>query len=334
MRILQLGCLFALILNPLPAQQTVKPEPALPVFSGVPFWPPDGQPPADLADTHFVYLDYGRQEYVISYPDISGTSKIATGRRVEYRVKSQGAVAPDLSVAISKSESGPIVYSYTVRNGLAAKGSIGKFAVIAAADDDSIALSHPDWSPELAPVTRGAIPARDADRNGPELRIRAGAGRIVGWTAGSNRGIGRSGSGSGFQIRSKFLPGITGAFASTAVAYQLPNSLPEEVVNQLSSVLSPEYDWKSSVTIGPKFNPDNGPSRDPVWIADDYRLAIEKLRIEGKLGQDSAFIDELISLLDAVSAGGARIPLRYRNLPVSELGKEIAAAARIALSSE
>ncbi len=115
----------------------------------------------------------------------------------------------------------------------------------------------------------------------------------------------------------------------------LPDRLPAQVQEQLARVLAPENNWKSCVTIGPKFNPDGGPSKDPIWVANDYRLALEKLRVlDQRVTGDSAFVQELTSILVAVSQSGQRIPIRFKSVPASALEKEIAEAVVLALSSE
>lgn len=314
------------------AQPSNPPTSLRPVFSTIPFWPLDGILPADLADKYFVYLDYGAQEYVVSYPAVAGAAQ-SDGKRIQFRVEAQFAVAPTISVNMSRAPTGLLSYNYTVTNSPSAKRPIRGFGIIAAADDGSITLTHTDWEASLATIPQPSIPGM-RDPQGPSLRVRAGAGRLVSWRASSATAIPLSGASSGFQITSRFLPGITSGLASSGITPTLPTQLPAEVEAQLNSVLSPENNWAKVVTIGPKFDSDDGPSRDPVWIASDYRLAIEKLLYGGQLATDSPFIAELNSLLDAVNNGGQRVPFRYRNSPTGDLERQIGTAARLALSSE
>jgi hypothetical protein len=303
-----------------------------PVFSTIPFWPPDGSPPADLADKFFVYLDYAAQEYVVSYPGhLSGDE--STGR-VQFRVEAQFTVIPDVSVSITNMPNGILAYRYTVVNAAGAKRPLREFGIVTATDDDSISLSHPSWSKRLAPVPAPVGPGVERS-HGPVFRVQARTGRLVSWLSETSAPIAPSGAGTGFQITSRFLPGITPALGSSGITSALPRAdLPPEVQSQLAAVLSPEKNWAHTITIGPKFNPDEGPSKDPVWIANDFLLGLEKLVVDGQLAKDSPFIVELNSFLDSVRQGGLRIPFRVRNEPKGRLEAEIGAAARIALSSE
>jgi hypothetical protein len=261
------------------------------------------------------------QEYVISYPDERN------GRRTEFRIEAEFAVAPSVEVVIRKGN-GLITYSYQVHNGAEAKRPLREFALIAPVEDESIALKHPTWTVALAPVPQR--PPGPVD--GPRLSIRAGAGRIVSWNGVQARGIERGQKGDGFEINSRFLPGITTAFGSSAVGRKMPNGIPAEVRAQLEPVLEPGNNWRPLTTVGPKFNPDEGPATDPVWIASDYQLELERLRIQGEIG--SPFIDEVMRLIEAVGAGGHRVPFRYRESPKTTLEAQIGEAAKIALSIE
>jgi hypothetical protein len=59
---------------------------------------------------------------------------------------------------------------------------------------------------------------------------------------------------------------------------------------------------------------------------------MENLRLQGAIG--SSFVDELVTLVEAVRAGGQRVPFRYRSTPQSPIERQIGEAARLALSSE
>jgi len=327
-----LGFFYLLMVPAMLAQTVRQPASLQPVISRTPFWPPDGAVPPELADHYFVFLDYGAQEYVVSYPDpadaISGGAK-----RIQFRVEAQFAVAPEVSVTISKRPAGLTLYSYTVKNGPSAKRPIQEFGVIAAAEDDSVTLTHSAWAASRADISRPQE-SELRDPQGPALKFRAGAGRLVSWRGSAATEIPQSGVGTGFQLMSRYLPGITLGLASSGVVAKVPVELPPDVEVQLRTALSPETNWAQVITIGPKFNPDDGPAKDPVWIASDYRMAIEKLRHGGQLAFDSPFVAELITLLDVVSQGGQRVPFRYQKEPMSAMEVAIGAAARMALSSE
>ncbi len=260
---------------------------------------------------------------MVSYPNKDG------GGRVEFRIEAQFAVAPEARVTVKKDANGLLVYSYVVQNGPAAKRPIREFALTASVEDAGIALRHQTWKSTLAPLPHGP----DSPVGGPRLFIRAGAGRIVSWKAdAAANGIKPFESTGGFQITSRFLPGITAAFGSSDVPAKTPDGLPPEVAAQLEPVLAPEHNWKTFLTIGPKFNPADGPSKDPVWVASDFLPAIENLRLQGAVG--SPFMEELVSLIEAVRSGGQRVPFRYSQSPKTPLEAEIGEAAKISLSTE
>lgn len=308
-------------------QTSAQPQAVRPVFSTVPFWPPGGGPPAEFADSYFVYLDYSAQEYVISYPETLGTSLPKSSRRIEFRIEAQSAVDPDLSSTVVKNPDGTYSYRYVVRNGGTAKRPIREIGILTAVDDDSIILSHPSWSSSVPPAPGGD--------DGPlALRVRAGAARMVSWKTTPPDAISPGSGASGFQIQSRFLPGITTALASSGIVSAPPRQLPAQVQEQLSRVMAPEHNWNASIAIGPKFNPNGGPSKDPVWIANDFRLAVEKLRYNGRLASDSLFVQDLIAVLDVISQGGQRIPMQFKNAPLTPLENQIATAVQLSLSTK
>jgi len=294
---------------------------ARPVFSSIPFWQADGPPP-DLADKVFVYLDYAAQEYVVSYPKRTGDG------RVEFRIEAQFAVSPEVRATIRRAGDGVYTYDYTVRNEPGARRPIREFALIASVEDSTIALRHQAWRSILGPLPRRP----DGPADGPRLLLRAGVGRVVSWRGEAANAIAQSQSGAGFQITSRFLPGITTAFGSSGIPANVPNGLPAEVAAQLEPVLAPEHNWKKLVTIGPKFNPAEAPTNDPVWIAGDFLVAIANLRLQTAV--ESPFLDELVSVVEAVRAGGQRVPFRLKQSPKTPLEAEIGEAARFSLSVE
>src|ERR1700738_4493488 len=93
------GLLYMICAFAINAQTTpiVGPVRLSPVFSRVPLLPPDGHPPADLADKYFVYFDVSSYEYIVSYPEHLVTGLPDSGRRIVFRFESQATVEPSIS---------------------------------------------------------------------------------------------------------------------------------------------------------------------------------------------------------------------------------------------
>lgn len=310
--------------------QTVQQRP---VFSNVPFWPANGVPPPELADFTYVYADYAAQEFVVSFPENLGTGNPATGRRVQFRIEKQDTVEPAVSVELVKTGNGDVTYRYAVRNGAQARRGIREFGLVVAEHDKTVVLNHPSWAANVPPPPAPPIPEWARGKGGPEMKVRAGAGRMVSWRGGAAAAVSPSAALGNFTTKSHFLPGIVPAYFSSGVTPAASVTVPAPVAAQLQNALSPDNNWRRVVTVGPKFDPDYGPSRDPVWIANDFRLEIEKLKMDGSLRGASPFIAELTGLLDVVSRGGQRIAFEYRSRPDSELARAIGEAVRMSLSA-
>jgi hypothetical protein len=304
----------------------VKPQ-VITAFSQVPFWTTGG-PPAELADKYFVYLDYAKQEYVVSFPESLQTGKKEDRKRVEFRIEPQNKIDPQITVTITKAPAGQYLYRYDLTNGNAAKQTIRYVMIVAANDDESLKLTNSsDWTNYVAP-TRNVAP--QAALAAPELKLRSNTGKYAAWYKAQGAALPPGASIAGLDAVSSFLPGITTFYARQGNVPNFPVDLPPEVSDQLTPLLQLENDSKVTATIGPKFDRSSGPSADPIWIADDYGQAIAGLIENGRL-QDSPFIQELNSVLKAVIETGARRAIVFKAQPVTAFEKEIAAAVKIAL---
>ena len=294
-----------------------------PIFSRVPFWESKGLP-AKLLETNFVFYDVAAGQYVVSYPAMMSSKDSSDTRRLEFRLNLQSTVEPQVAASMVLGQNGVYTYKYTIANGAEARTSIRRFSLVVAPEDEEITLAeNAGWSTLKDDLPRPAI----VREGGPELRIRANAGRIVSWQSHPmSDGIATTRNKSGFSLQSRFLPGLIVAYASNDARWVLPPDLPAEVSAQLALVSGPDANWRTTVTIGPKFNPNDGPTKDPVWIANDYRAAMERLRASGFLARDSKFCDEIDSLLQTVTVIGQRVPLEVRTPPASSLEAEIFAA--------
>ncbi|MBZ2184267.1 MAG: hypothetical protein K7J46_06110 [Bryobacter sp.] len=295
-----------------------------PLFSRVPFWE-NSATSSKVMESYFVFYDVPAQQYVVTYP-----AKLASGnphdfRRVELRLDKHSTVEPEIVTSITKSTEGLYSYQYEIRNGSKAKTDLRRFALIAASHDESIELKGKvRWLSELAHIPKNTA-ARD---NGPALKIQAQVGRLVSWRIPNHeRGLKPASESELFTINSSFLPGITIAYFSNDLNWDLPQDLPEIVRKQLELAKDPDSNWKPQIIIGPKFSPTEAPTNDPIWIANDFRASIERMRSNNPTFQNSKFLDELNQILENIAFIGQRVSLELRNRPTNRLESDILQAA-------
>jgi hypothetical protein len=313
------------------AQPSAGKQTAQTVFSPVPFWTAGG-PPTDLADKYFVYFDYNPQQYVVSYPESLQTGRKEDRRRVEFRIEPQNKVEPQISVTITKGAADQYLYRYQLANGNGAKQPIRYFMIVAASDDESLVLKHSEWTAYVAP-TRNVAP-QAALAGVPPLKLHSNNGKYASWYKATGTALMPGVRMDGLEATSSFLPGITTSYARQGDAPRFPGDLPTEVSDQLAPVMGLEHDSKVTATIGPKFDRTNGPSADPIWIADDYGNSIASLVESGRLQAESPFIQELNSILRAIIDTGARRAIQFKAQPATPFENEIAVAVKIALGLE
>ena len=282
-------------------------------FSTIPPWPNDNQPPADLADTHFVYTDVKTGEYVISYPEGLGTPD-RTNRRMTFRWEPANLVDPQVSVKMSKSPDGSVTYDYTVTNGPKGKRALRWFSIVAPSGDDTVKTSHPKWHAD-PPAMPGAAPQAGL-KDGPELRVAANMGRFVSWVNQTQDPLLSGRSMSGFRLSSKFRPGVVTAYAHTGNVLATPVSLP---------LMKPEVDYRSTLTIGPKFDP----RMDDAYVSSDYAFCVQRLVNAGRLSADSPFVKEALSLLNTIMEANKGMAINFSAKPANPTEAELAAALQL-----
>lgn len=304
----------------------------LPMQARVPAWPPPPPPADPRASGVYVFFDSTAQEYVVSFPERLKTNRDDEGRMIEFRFQPQFVVEPQISVQVSKGEDG-FVYEYQVRNGPGARDAIRWLNFVVSPADSSLTMEHPTWA--TLRLTGPAVAPQAALIDWDEMRKEGNLGRFGTWSS-SPKGqpLEPGGIQTGFRMKSKFLPGLTTLFASTGIALRVPFELPPEVSDQVVPLLSPERNFRITVTIAPKFPPADDPSASPASIAQDYRNALSRLSQDGRLSGGSAFVKEADSLLRAVSANNSRTKIRFLSKPQPGLESEIAAALRLVLDSD
>jgi len=268
---------------------------------------------------------------VVSFPESLQTGRKEDRRRVEFRIEPQNKVEPQISMTITKLAD-KYLYRYKLTNGSGAKQPIRYFMIVAASDDDSLVLSHPDWRGYVALMPNVASQAALA--GAAELKLPSNKGKFASWYKAQGVPLVPGATIDGLEAVSSFLPGMTTTYARQGDTQSFPTGLPVEVMAQLAPLLGLENDSKATATIGPKFDRTSGPSADPIWIADDYGQAIASLTENGRLQAESPFIQELNSILRAITETGVRRVIEFKAQPVTAFEKEIAVAVKIALGTE
>jgi hypothetical protein len=264
----------------------------------VPAWPQEGVVPASMKD-NFVFIDLPKNEYVVAYPENLGTDafKDTPGKMKVARYELLRNVAPTINVTISTVNSTRLKYAYTVANGATAKQSIDQWILDLTEGSGSDVIKPPDgW---FGIMQKG----RKFKVRNPEW-IRTGTAAI--WSFQKPEVLIAPGSSkTGFDLESDLRPGFTVAYfrksESVDVKVTTQGNIPKEVKEQLDSILTVEYNSRTVLTIGPKFDK----STDDHTIAEDFVQGIFTLSRGGALDLNSDFVRNALSELTAVKPGAS-----------------------------
>ena len=291
----------------------------------VPAWPADGVVPASMKE-NYVFVDLARNEYVIAYPENLGTENFAKdgpGKIKVARYDLLRDVAPVVSVAITPVAPARFRYAYSVANGSSAKQSIDQFIMALPDRSSADTVKMPDgWfgliqkgrtfkvrNPEWIP--RGAAAIWSFSK--PELIVPPGASR------------------NGFEIESELRPGFTVAFLrkteSVDVKVTTHGNVPKEVKDQLDQLLLVEYNSKTVLTLGPKFDK----TADDHAIADDFIQGIVTLSRAGQLDLNSEFARSALNELTAIKPGASAASVRLNVAPKTPVETGLLNALKISL---
>lgn len=135
-----------------------------------------------------------------------------------------------------------------------------------------------------------------------------------------------------FGFTSEGKPGIVRVYVQGLDMYISSRSTwPEELERRLRVFSSIENNSLSISTIGPKFSP----KADKTWMASDFLNSIEELVQHGELAGKSAFIQEILPLLEMVAKGQAsgEDPEFWQVEPGTAFEAEILLAVRLSLGA-
>jgi hypothetical protein len=275
----------------------------------VPTWPENGVVPASMKE-NYVFIDLAKNEYVVAYPENLGTDAFAKdgpGRLKINRYELLRNVAPVVTASITATDSSHYKYAYTVENGSSAKQSIDQWVMSLPAAAGSDTVRGPDgW---FGLIQKG----RTFKLKNPEW-IRSGAAAIWSFQK-ADQVISPGSSRKGFEIESELRPGFAVAYLrkteSVDVKVTTHGNVPKEVKEQMDQVLQLEYNSKTVLTYGPKFDK----STDDHTIAEDFIQGIVTLNRAGILDLNSDFTRNALSELSAIKPGAPMSGLKLTTPP-------------------
>lgn len=288
----------------------------------VPVWPENGVIPPDLKG-RYVFVDLAKGEYVLAYPGNLGTpdfEKAPAALQIS-RFELQRNVEPGVLVAINLESPNKYKYAYTVRNAAAARQWIDQWNIVLPEQVGNTAIRHPaNW---LSVIQKG----RTFEVKNP-AGVRSGASAF--WFVFKPDDVVKAGTAAGgFALDSDLRPGFTVAYFRKGLALAGPirgqGGIPKDVAEQLDSLLRLEYNSKTIVTLGPKFDANV----DNATIASDYLEGMTFLSRSGVLNADSEFFKSVTTQLRQIA--GAPASIRLETQPRTEVETEIWNALKISL---
>ena len=236
------------------------------------------------------------------------------------------AVEPAVTLDVSEIGADRYRYAYTLANGPGAKQSIDQWAMVmppAAAGD---AIKHPEgWF--------GIVqPERTYKLKNPEW-IPNGAGAV--WSFQNPENVIKPGAvATGFELESELRPGFTVGFfreaESTGVKVATSGYVPDVVKEQMDRLLILEYNSKTVLTIGPKF--DSNVATDA--IAQDFVQGIFTLSRMGVLDLGSEFVRTTLNELTGIGPGTDGSSIRLTASASSRVETEILNALKVSLGTD
>ena len=288
----------------------------------VPAWPAEGAPaPKDK----YVFVDLGKNEYVVSYPANLGTpafEKEGPGASKVARYELLRNVDPTVSVEVTRPSSTKYRYAYSVMNGAAAKQSIDQWLLVVPLQAGNDSIKHPaGW---FAIVQKG----RTFKLKKPDW-IRNGAAAV--WSFEKDVEVIQPGaSKKGFELESELKPGFTVAYLrkaeSVAALVAVSGNVPKPVKDELDSLLTVEFNSRTLLTIGPKFDK----AVDDRTVALDFIEGISFLSRSGALDPNSEFVKNTLSELKGIPPGGSGASIKWTSPARTPVETEVLTALKAA----
>jgi hypothetical protein len=301
-----------------------KPDTAALADFPVPAWPADGTIPPALKNK-YVFVDLEKNEYVLAYPSNLGTPAFDKDGPAPLKISRYELlrnVDPDVVVEVTRAGAAKTKYAYTVTNRMAAKQSIDQWLLVVPLQAAGDSISHPaGW---FSILQKG----RKFKLKNPEW-IRDGAAAV--WSFGQDAEVIKpGGTKKGFDIESNLKPGFTIAYfskaESVAATVGASGNIPKAVKDQLDSLLTIEYNSRTVLTIGPKFDK----AVDDHTVAQDFVEGIASLSRSGALDSNSEFVKTTLNELKGISPGTAS-PVKLTAQARTPMETEVSNALKAAL---
>ncbi len=271
----------------------------------VPAWPANGVVPADMKDK-YVFVDLAKNQYVVAYPENLGSAtfeKDGPGPLKTGRFELLRNVAPVVSVAVTAS-GGKFKYAYNVANTPSGKQSLDQWSLVLPEKANPVLKGPDGWFA----IHQAGRKFKVKDPNW----IKTGGAAV--WSFRKPEQVINPGDAKGgFELESELRPGFTLGYFRKAESVEATVAAsgagyPNPVRDQVNELLAVEYNSKTLVTIGPKFDS----TADDKTIAADFVQGINALAVSGQLDANSDFVKSLVDQLKAVQGGtpasGVKIP--------------------------
>jgi hypothetical protein len=303
----------------------------------VPAWPKDGKVPADMKDK-YVFIDLAKNEYVVSYPENMPATETPAAKEA-YEKDGPGPartghyellrnVEPAVLLTVT-ANAGKFKYAYSVADGPSAKQSIDQWSVVMP-EGALDTINHPaGWFGVLQSDRKFKLKDPDWIRNGADAV----------WSFEKGEQVIQPGAVlKGFVLDSSYRPGFTiGYFRKAESVDSLIatsgcgagancTGIPKPVKEQLDPLLKVEYDSRTIVMLGPKFDK----SADDKTIAADFIHGLDVMTAAGNLDANSDFVKGVISGLKDVQSNGG--PLKMTVQPKTPVEAEIMSALKVSLN--
>jgi hypothetical protein len=289
----------------------------------VPAWPAEGAPaPKDK----YVFVDLAKNEYVVSYPANLGTpafEKEGPGAVKVARYELLRNVDPTASVEVTRPSSTKYRYVYTVMNGPAGKQSIDQWLLVVPLQAGNDSIKHPaGW---FGIVQKG----RTFKLKKPEW-IPNGAAAV--WSFEKDVEVIQPGTTKkGFELESELRPGFTVGYfrkaGSVAAVVATSGNVPKPVKDQLDPLQSVEYNSRTLVTVGPKFDK----AVDDRTVGLDFIEGISFLGRSGALDPNSEFVKNTLIELKGIPPGGSGASIKLTSPARTPVETEVLTALKAAL---
>ena len=214
-------------------------------------------------------------------------------------------------------------YAYTITNGPSAKQSIDQWSLVVPLQAGNDPIKQPTgW---FAVVQKG----RTFKLKNPEW-IRNGAAAVWSFEK-DTEVIQPGGTKKGFEIESDLRPGFSVAYfrkaPSVASVVATSGNVPKPVKDELDALLTVEYNSKTLLTIGPKFDR----AVDDRTVALDFIEGINFLGRSGALDPNSEFVKTALSELKGISPGIGRPAAKLTAQARTPVEAEVLNALKVSL---